>query len=72
MERPARPRVPDPAPLTSIAWLSWHIGSVPGRLSEIDVFGGEHAMASGWTSPYLSHHPIFTTAAEATAALRDG
>ena len=29
-------------------------------------------MASGWTSPYLTHHPIFTSAAEAVAALRDG
>jgi hypothetical protein len=29
-------------------------------------------MASGWTSPYLTHHPIFTSAAEAVTALRDG
>jgi hypothetical protein len=29
-------------------------------------------MASGWTSPYLTHHPVFTSAAEAVTALRDG
>jgi hypothetical protein len=29
-------------------------------------------MASGWTSPYLTHHPIFTSAAEAVTALKDG
>ena len=29
-------------------------------------------MAGGWTSPYLTHHPIFTTAADAVAALRGG
>jgi hypothetical protein len=34
--------------------------------------GGTRTMASGWTSPYLTHHPIFTSAAEAIAQLRDG
>jgi hypothetical protein len=63
---------PHPIPMTSIAWLAWHIGSVPGRLVEIDFLGGDRAMASGWTSPYLTHHAIFTTAAEAVTALRDG
>lgn len=63
---------PTPIPLTSIAWLAWHIGSVPGRLAEIDFLGGEHTMASGWTSPYLTHHPVFTTAADATETLRQG
>jgi hypothetical protein len=29
-------------------------------------------MASGWTSPYLTHHSMFTSAAEAVTALRDG
>ena len=63
---------PTPAPMTSIAWLLWHVGSMPGRLVDIDFLGGNHAMASGWTSPYLTHHPIFTNAADATTALRDG
>jgi hypothetical protein len=59
-------------PMTTIGWLLWHIGSMPGRLTELDVFGGSHTMASGWTSPYLSHHPIFTEASVAVATLRDG
>jgi hypothetical protein len=63
---------PTPAPMTSIAWLCWHIGSMPARLTEIDFLGGAHTMASGWTSPYLTHHKIFTNAADATAGLRDG
>ena len=63
---------PQPTPMTSIAWLAWHIGSMPGRLTEIDLFGGDRTMASGWTSPYLTHHPIFTTATEAVTVLREG
>ena len=63
---------PDPPPMTSIAWLYWHMASMPGRLVEIEFFGGPHTMASGWTSPYLTHHPIFTDAASATTALRSG
>jgi hypothetical protein len=63
---------PTPTPLTSIAWLAWHIGSVPGRLAEIDFLGGERTMASGWTSPYLSHHPVFSTAAGAVGIFRQG
>jgi hypothetical protein len=63
---------PTPVPMTTIAWLYWHIGSMPGRLCDIDFFGGTRTMASGWTSPYLTHHPIFTGAAEAVATLRDG
>ncbi len=63
---------PTPVPMTTIAWLYWHMGSVPGRLCDIDFLGGTRTMASGWTSPYLTHHPIFTSAAEAVAALRDG
>jgi hypothetical protein len=63
---------PRPNPMTSIAWLAWHVGSMPGRLAEIDFFGGHHTMASGWTSPYLAHHPIFTSAAQAMTVLRDG
>jgi len=63
---------PTPLPMTTIAWLYWHIGSMPGRLCDIDLLGGTRTMASGWTSPYLTHHPIFTSAAEAVTALRDG
>ena len=63
---------PAPVPMTTIAWLYWHIGTMPGRLCDIDLLGGTRAMASGWTSPYLAHHPIFTRAAEAVTALRGG
>jgi hypothetical protein len=63
---------PAPVPMTTIAWLYWHIGSVPGRLCDIDFLGGTRTMASGWTSPYLAHHPMFTSATEAVTALRDG
>ena len=63
---------PAPVPMTTIAWLYWHIASVPGRLCDIDFLGGTRTMASGWTSPYLTHHPIFTSAAEAVIALHDG
>jgi hypothetical protein len=63
---------PQPVPMTSIAWLAWHIGSVPGRLADIDLLGGQRTMASGWTSPYLTHHRIFTSAEEARTAWWDG
>ena len=63
---------PAPVPMTTIAWLYWHIGSMPGRLCDIDLLGGTRTMASGWTSPSLTHHPIFTSAAEAVNQLRDG
>jgi hypothetical protein len=63
---------PVPVPMTTIAWLYWHMGSVPGRLCDIDFLGGTRAMASGWTSPYLTDHPVFTSAGAAVAALRDG
>jgi hypothetical protein len=63
---------PAPVPMTTIAWLYWHIASVPGRLCDTDFLGGTRTMASGWTSPYLTHHPVFTNAAEAVTALRDG
>jgi hypothetical protein len=45
---------------------------VPGRLRDIDLLGGGRTMATGWTSPYLAHHPVFTSAAEAVSQLRDG
>jgi hypothetical protein len=61
-----------PEPMTTIAWLLWHIGSLPGRLVETEVFGGERPYSSGWTSPYLEHHEIFTSADRAVTVLRDG
>jgi hypothetical protein len=63
---------PAPVPMTTIAWLYWHIGSLPGRLCDIDFLGGTRTMASGWTSPYLTDHPVFTSAAGAVTALRGG
>ena len=65
---PTRDPEPAPVPMTTIAWLYWHIGSMPGRLCGIDFLGGTRTMASGWTSPYLTHHPVFTSAAEAVTA----
>jgi hypothetical protein len=48
-----RDQIPEPAPvpMTTIAGLYWHIGSMPGRLCDIDLLGGTRTMASGWTSP---------------------
>jgi hypothetical protein len=59
-------------PLTTIGWLLWHIGSQPRRLAELDLFGGTHTPDSGWTSPYLTHHPVFSSAAEAVESMRAG
>ena len=59
-------------PLTSIAWLFWHVGSMPGRAAELDFFGGAHTAASGWTSPYITAHPMFTKADEAVTAMQTG
>ena len=59
-------------PLTSIAWLFWHVGSQPGRAAELDFFGGAHSAESGWTSPYIAAHPMFITAEDAVTAMRTG
>ncbi len=59
-------------PLTTIAWLFWHAGSQPGRAAELDFLGGSHTAASGWTSPYLVAHPMFTTADAAVASMQTG
>ena len=59
-------------PMTTIAWLLWHIGSMPGRLVELDFLGGTKPAESGWTSPYLADHPVFTSATDAVATLQDG
>src|SRR5262249_632881 len=59
-------------PLPPIAWLFWHAGSQPGRAAELDFFGGSHTAASGWTSPYLVAHPMFTTADAAVGSMQTG
>ena len=59
-------------PLTSIAWLFWHVGSQPGRAADLDFLGGAHTAESGWTSPYISAHAIFVMAEEAVTAMRTG
>lgn len=59
-------------PLTTIGWLFWHVGSMPGRLTDLDFLGGSKAAQTGWTSPYATRHPIFTTAAEAVETMRSG
>jgi hypothetical protein len=37
-------------PLTTIGWLMWHIGSMPGRLAQLDFLGGSK------TTETVSHH----------------
>jgi hypothetical protein len=59
-------------PLTTIGWLLWHVGSVPGRTAELDFLGGVHTADSGWTSPYIAVHPVFTSADEAVAVMEAG
>jgi hypothetical protein len=59
-------------PLTTIGWLLWHVGSQPKRLTDLDFLGGPKTAATGWTSPYLSPHPVFTSADDAVATMRDG
>ena len=58
--------------MTTIGWLFWHMGSMPGRLTEIDFMGGDREMASRSTSPYLTHHRVFTTASEAVGTMQEG
>lgn len=59
-------------PLTTIGWLFWHVGSQPGRLADLDFLGGSKTARSGWTSPYLTPHPIFTSGADAVETMRSG
>jgi hypothetical protein len=59
-------------PMKTNGWLQWLVGSQPARLAELDFLGGSHTAESGWTSPYLALHPIFTTADEAVDAMRSG
>jgi hypothetical protein len=59
-------------PLTTVAWLMWHIASMPGRTAELDFLGGTRSAESGWPSPYIADHPVFTSADEAVQTLRTG
>lgn len=59
-------------PLTTIGWLMWHIGSIPGRLAQLDFLGGSKTADSGWTSPYLTAHRVFTSATDAADSMRAG
>jgi len=59
-------------PMTTIGWLLWHVGSQPGRLADLDFLGGSETAVSGWTSPYLSPHPAFTSGEEAVEHMRSG
>ena len=45
---------------------------MPGRTAQLDFLGGDHTTESGWTSPYIAGHPIFTTADEAVGVMRAG
>jgi DinB superfamily len=59
-------------PLTTIGWLMWHVGSMPERLAQLDFLGGSKTTDSGWTSPYLTAHRVFTNAADAVESMRAG
>lgn len=59
-------------PLTTVAWLMWHIGSMPGRAAQLEFLGGTQTADSGWPSPYVCDHPIFISADEAVQTLREG
>lgn len=59
-------------PLTTIGWLMWHVGSMPERLAQLDFLGGSRTADSGWTSPYLTAHRVFTSAADAVDSMQAG
>lgn len=59
-------------PLTTIGWLFWHVGSQAGRLADLNFLGGSETASGGWTSPYLTLHPVFATAADAVETMRIG
>jgi hypothetical protein len=52
--------------------LIWHVGSTPERLAQLDFLGGSRTADSGWTSPYLTHHRVFSDAEEAVETMRAG
>jgi hypothetical protein len=43
-----------------------------GRAAELDFLGGTKSAESGWTSPYLVDHPVFSSSSEAVEAMRTG
>jgi hypothetical protein len=59
-------------PLTTIAWLFWHAGSMAGRAADLDFLGGTTSAESGWTSPYLGDPPVFTASSKAVEVMRTG
>ncbi len=59
-------------PLPTIGWLLWHVGSLPERVTQLDFLEGDRSAESGWTSPYLAPHPVFTNATDAVEAMRAG
>jgi hypothetical protein len=59
-------------PLTTVAWLLWHVGSMPARTAELDFLAGTKSAESGWPSPYIADHPVFTSADEAVQTMRAG
>lgn len=59
-------------PLTTIGWLMWHIGSMPERLAQLDFLGGSKTTDTGWTSPYLTDHRMFTNAADTVDSMQAG
>jgi hypothetical protein len=59
-------------PITTIAWLFWHVGSMAGRAADLDFLGGTRSAESGWTSPYFVEHPVFLASSEAVDVMRTG
>jgi hypothetical protein len=59
-------------PLTTVAWLFWHVGSMAGRAADLDFLGGTEVAEHGWTSPYIADHPVFRSSSEAVDAMRRG
>src|SRR4051794_4554169 len=59
-------------PLTSIAWLFWHFGSMAARTADLDFLGGTERADTGWPSPYIADHPVGSTADDAVDMLQIG
>jgi hypothetical protein len=59
-------------PVTTIAWLYWHAGSMAGRAADLDFLGGTKSAESGWPSPYIVEHPVFIASNEAVEVMRTG
>ena len=45
---------------------------MPERLALLDFLGGSKTTDTGWTSPYLTAHRVFTNAADAVDSMRSG